>query len=253
VIDLSGLHVLVTGGSRGIGAATARLFARAGATVMIQYREREAEAEALVDELLSISNREHRRFPCDFTEPSEIIELFQFVGTEWGKLDCLVNNAGVWQHNPMSSFDEERFIETMRINVRGPFLALREALPYLRMSKQASVVNVSSTAGQRGEAYYSPYAASKGAMISATKAWASELGPDIRVNSVAPGWVDTDMSASALRDDVESRAAIEAAIPLRRVATAEDIAGPIVFLASPLAGHVTGEILNVNGGSVLVG
>jgi 3-oxoacyl-[acyl-carrier protein] reductase len=253
VIDLSGLHVLVTGGSRGIGAATARLFARAGATVMIQYREREAEAEALVDELLSISNREHRRFPCDFTEPSEIIELFQFVGTEWGKLDCLVNNAGVWQHNPMSSFDEERFIETMRINVRGPFLALREALPYLRMSKQASVVNVSSTAGQRGEAYYSPYAASKGAMISATKAWASELGPDIRVNSVAPGWVDTDMSASALRDDMESRAAIEAAIPLRRVATAEDVAGPIVFLASPLAGHVTGEILNVNGGSVLVG
>jgi 3-oxoacyl-[acyl-carrier protein] reductase len=253
VIDLAGMNVLVTGGSRGIGAATALAFARGGATVMIQYREREAEAEALVDELLSISNREHRRFPCDFTEPSEIIELFQFVGTEWGKLDCLVNNAGVWQHNPMSSFDEERFIETMRINVRGPFLALREALPYLRMSKQASVVNVSSTAGQRGEAYYSPYAASKGAMISATKAWASELGPDIRVNSVAPGWVDTDMSASALRDDMESRAAIEAAIPLRRVATAEDIAGPIVFLASPLAGHVTGEILNVNGGSVLVG
>ena len=136
MIDLTGLHVLVTGGSRGIGAATARLFGRAGATVMIQYRERESEAEALVDELLTISNREHRRFPCDFSEPSEIVELFQFVGTEWGKLDCLVNNAGVWQHNPMSDFNEDRFIETMRINVRGPFLALREALPYLRMSKQ---------------------------------------------------------------------------------------------------------------------
>jgi 3-oxoacyl-[acyl-carrier protein] reductase len=253
VIDLSGLHVLVTGGSRGIGAATARLFTGAGATVMIQYRERESEAERLVDELMSISNRDHRRFPCDFSEPSEILELFQFVGSEWGKLDCLVNNAGVWQHNPMASFSEDRFIETMRVNVRGPFMAMREALPFLRMSKQASVVNVTSTAGQRGEAFYSPYAASKGAMISATKAWASELGPDIRVNSVAPGWVDTDMSASALRDDIEAREAIEAAIPLRRVATAEDIAGPIVFLASPLARHITGEILNVNGGSVLVG
>jgi 3-oxoacyl-[acyl-carrier protein] reductase len=104
MIDLNGLHVLVTGGSRGIGAATARLFGKAGATVMIQYREREAEAEALVDELLSISNRDHRRFPCDFSEPSEIVELFQFVASEWGKLDCLVNNAGVWQHNPMADF-----------------------------------------------------------------------------------------------------------------------------------------------------
>lgn len=253
MIDLSGLHVVVTGGSRGIGAATAQLFARAGATVMIQYREREAEAEALVDQLYAISNREHKRFPCDFMEPSEIVELFQFVASEWGKLDCLVNNAGIWQLNPMAQFDEERYIATMRVNVRGPFLSLKEALPYLRMSKQASVVNVSSTAGQRGEAYYSPYAASKGALISATKAWASELGPDIRVNCVAPGWVDTDMSAASLRDDFESREAIEAAIPLRRVATAEDIAGPILFLASPLARHITGEIVNVNGGSVLVG
>jgi len=253
MIDLSGLHVLVSGGSRGIGAATARLFARAGATVMIQYRERESEAEALVDELLSISDRQHCRFPCDFMEPSEIVELFQYVGTEWGKLDCLVNNAGIWQHNPLSNFSEERFIETMRINVRGPFLSLTQALPYLRMSKQASVINVASTSGQRGEAFYSPYSASKGAIISATKAWALELGPDIRVNSVAPGWVDTDMSAAALRDDIDSREAIESGIPLRRVATAEDIAGPILFLASPLAAHVTGEILNVNGGSVLIG
>ena len=253
MIDLAGLHVLVTGGSRGIGAATARLFARAGASVMIQYRERESEAEALVNELYSIANREHRRFPCDFTEPSEVVELFQFVGSEWGKLDCLVNNAGIWLHNPMSQFDEERYILTMRVNVRGPFLCLKEALPFLRMSKIASVINVSSTAGQRGEAFHSPYAASKGALISATKAWASELGPDIRVNCVAPGWVDTDMSASALRTDVETREMIESAIPLQRVATAEEIAGPILFLASPLASHVTGEILNVNGGSVLAG
>jgi 3-oxoacyl-[acyl-carrier protein] reductase len=253
VIDLTGLHVAVTGGSRGIGAAACRMFAKAGATVLVHYRERHEAAEGLLDELYAISGREHRRFPCDVTEPSEIQELFQFVGTEWGKLDCLVNNAGVWWHNPMSQFDEERYIQTMRVNVRGPFLSVREALPFLRQSKQASIVNLASTAGQRGEAFYSPYAASKGAMIAATKAWATELAPEIRVNAVAPGWVDTEMSASALRDDAAVREEIEIQIPLRRVATAEEIAGPILFLASPLARHVTGEILNVNGGSVLCG
>jgi 3-oxoacyl-[acyl-carrier protein] reductase len=253
VIDLTGMHVLITGGSRGIGAAACRHFAKAGATVLVHYRERDDEAERVLDELYAISGREHRRFPCDVTEPSEIQELFQFVGSEWGKLDCLVNNAGVWWHNPMSQFDEEKYIQTMRINVRGPFLAVRAALPYLRLSRQASIVNVTSTSGQRGEAFYSPYSASKGALISATKAWALELAPEIRVNSVAPGWVDTEMSAAALRDDLAVREEIEAQIPLRRVATADDIALPIVFLASPLARHVTGEILNVNGGSVLCG
>ncbi len=253
MIDLSGMHVLVTGGSRGIGAATARLFAKAGATVMIHYREREERAAALIEELYAISSRDHRRFPCDFMEPAEIQELFQFVGSEWGRLDCLVNNAGVWLHNPLSQFDEERMIATLRINVRGPFLCMMHALPLLRLSKNASVVNISSTAGQRGEPFYSPYAASKGAMQSATKAWAVELAPEIRVNCVAPGWVDTEMSASALRDDPAAHDSIVAQIPLHRVASAEDVAGPILFLASPLARHVTGEIVNVNGGSVLCG
>jgi len=253
MIDLSGLHVLVTGGSRGIGAAACRLFAQAGATVLVHYREREDEAAAVVDDLCRIALREHRRFPCDFGEPAEIQELFQYVGSEWGKLDCLVNNAGVWLHNPLSQFDEEAYIATMRINVRGPFLCTAQALPYLRMSKNASIVNIASTSGQRGEAYYSPYSASKGAVISATKAWALELAPEIRVNCVAPGWVDTDMSAGPLRDEPGAREEIEAGIPLRRVAVAEDIAGPIVYLASPLARFITGEILNVNGGAVLCG
>ena len=253
MIDLTGMHVLVTGGSRGIGAAACRHFAKSGATVLVHYRERDDEAERVLDELYTISGREHRRFPCDVTEPSEIQELFQFVGSEWGKLDCLVNNAGVWWHNPLSQFDEESYIQTMRVNVRGPFLCVREALPFLRQSKHASIVNLASTAGQRGEAYYSPYAASKGAIIAATKAWAIELAPEIRVNAVAPGWVDTEMSASTLRDDEAVREEIVTQIPLRRVATAEEVAGPVVFLASPLARHVTGEILNVNGGSVLCG
>ncbi|HET9212457.1 MAG TPA: SDR family oxidoreductase, partial [Thermoanaerobaculia bacterium] len=135
--------------------------------------------------------------------------------------------------------------------VVGPFLCSREAVPLLRESKNGSIINISSTAGQRGEAYYSPYAASKGAIISATKSWSSELAPQIRVNAVAPGWVDTDMTAEALSGRQREEAI--SSIPLRRIATPEDIAAPVVFLASPLARHITGEILNVNGGSVLVG
>jgi len=253
MIDLTGYHVLVTGGDRGIGAATARLLARAGATVLVHYREREAEAKRVLDELHAIATRDHLRFPCDFMEPSEIQELFQFLGSKWGKLDCLVNNAGVWLHNPMTQFDEERFIASMRINVRGPFLCTAHALPYLRLSTNASIVNLASTAGQRGEAFYSPYAASKGAVISTTKSWAVELAPSIRVNCVAPGWVDTEMSASVLRENPGMRGEIEAQIPTGKVATAEDVAGAIVFLASPLAAQITGEVINVNGGSVLCG
>ena len=177
--------------------------------------------------------------------------LFARVGEAWGRLDVLVNNAGVWVHNPLASFDAALYEETMRINVTGPFLCARAALPLFAAAADPNIVNVTSTAGQRGEAFYSPYAASKGAMISATKAWSTELAPRVRVNSVAPGWVDTEMCDEPFAGGGKERVA--AGIPLGRVASAEDIAGPVVFLASPLARHVTGEILNVNGGSVLAG
>ena len=133
----------------------------------------------------------------------------------------------------------------------GPFLCASGAIPLLAGSEDASIVNISSTAGQRGEPFYSAYAASKGALISATKSWSCELAPEIRVNAVAPGWVDTDMTAEALNGSKREEAL--AGIPLRRIATPEDVAGAVLFLASPLARHITGEILNVNGGSVLVG
>lgn len=251
MIDLTGYRVLVTGGSRGIGAACCRLFARAGATVMIQYLASSTKARHILDELSRISGRPHRKVRCDVTEPDQIRQLFEFVEKEWGGLDCLVNNAGVWIHDPLLELDETKLGATLAVNVVGPFLCAREAVPLLEKSHDGSIINVSSTAGQRGEAFYSPYAASKGAIISATKSWSSELAPKIRVNAVAPGWVDTDMTAEALSGDKREQAL--ACIPLRRIATPEDIAGPVVFLASPLARHITGEILNVNGGSVLVG
>lgn len=253
MLTLTDLRVLVTGGSRGIGAATCRCLARAGATVLVHYRDHDHDADRVLAELRALSPRPHLRFAADLADPARLDALFTFIQREWGGLDCLVNNAGLWQYNPLEKFDVAAYAQTMDINVRAPFLLVARALPLLRLSDRASIVNVTSTAGQRGEADYSPYAASKGALISATKAWAVELAPTIRVNAVAPGWVDTDMTAAPLRHDPESRARIEAQIPLRRVASAGDIAGPIAFLASELARHITGEIVNVNGGSVLCG
>ena len=251
MIDLTGYRVLVTGGSRGIGAACCRLFAKAGATVMVQYLASGAKAAQVLKEIEKISPRPHRKVHCDVTDNNHIEELFAFVRKEWGGLDCLVNNAGVWIHDPLVDLDKRKLEATLAVNVVGPFLCAREAVPLLKESPDGSIINISSTAGQRGEAFYSPYAASKGAMISATKSWSTELAPEIRVNAVAPGWVDTDMTAEALAGDGRLKAL--ASIPLQRIATADDIANAVVFLASPMARHITGEILNVNGGSVLVG
>jgi 3-oxoacyl-[acyl-carrier protein] reductase len=251
VIDLVGYRVLVTGGSRGIGAACCRLFAKAGATVMVQFLASGAKAKHVLNEIEKISVRPHRMVHCDVTDHDQIEELFGFVRSEWGGLDGLVNNAGVWIHDPLVDLDKMKLEATLAVNVVGPFLCARQSVPLLRESPNGSIINISSTAGQRGEAFYSPYAASKGAMISATKSWSTELAPEIRVNAVAPGWVDTDMTAEALSGDGRKKAL--ASIPLQRIATAEDIAGAVLFLASPLARHITGEILNVNGGSVLIG
>lgn len=251
MIDLRGHRVLVTGGSRGIGAACCRLFARAGASVLIQYLASDTRADAILQELRRLSDAPHFVFRCDVTVVEQVELLFDAVEARWGGLDCLVNNAGVWVHDPLAQIQPERLQATFAVNVVGPFLCARHAIARLVGSREASIVNISSTAGQRGEAYYSAYAASKGALISATKSWSSELAPGIRVNAVAPGWVDTDMTSGTLSGAYREQ--VVASIPLHRIATPEDIAGPVVFLASPLARHITGEILNVNGGSVLIG
>jgi 3-oxoacyl-[acyl-carrier protein] reductase len=250
-IDLAGRTALITGGSRGIGRATADLLARAGARVAINYARDEEAANGAVREIRGAGG-EAMALAGDVSDQTVARQLVRDVVAAWGRLDILINNAGIWEEDVAGRGDVAVWDRTYAINLRGAYLVTDAAVPHLEKHGGA-IVFVSSTAGQRGEARHSAYAASKGALISYTKSLAAELGPrGIRVNAVAPGWVDTDMSRASL-DNPKERAEIEKLIPIGRVASAADIAGPILFLVSDLARHLQGEILNVNGGSVLVG
>jgi len=251
-IDLLGKRALVTGGSRGIGAAVARLLADAGAHVGISYQSRHDEAAALVREL------ESRGAPAwthagDLSDSREVERLFNRALDEFGGLDIFVGNAAIWipDHVPVALMADAQWRRTMGANLDSIFYCTREAARI--MSDNGRIVLIGSTAGQRGEAGHADYAATKGAIISFVKGVCIELAAhNITVNCVAPGWVDTDMTARPLQES-GARPTIEAGIPLGRVATPEDVAAPVVFLCSQYARHITGETLNVNGGSVLCG
>ena len=236
MIDLAGKRAFVTGGGRGIGRATALLLERAGARVVVGYRERRPDPP-----LKGVGG--------DLGDASVAQRVVGEVVTTLGGLDILVVNHGVWPPDdvPLAQMTDAQWDGTLRVNLDGMFYVCRAAIPHLTTG--GTIVLVSSTAGQRGEAFHADYAATKGAVIALTKSLAVELAPAITVNCVAPGWVDTEMSEATLRN----KPAILKTIPLGRAASAEDIAGPIVFLCSPLARNITGEILNVNGGSVLCG
>ena len=251
MIQLDGRKALVTGASRGIGAATARLLARAGCDVVVHYRAAHEAAAAVAGDV-ERAGRRAWMLRADLADLDAARKLAADVESQAGGLDILVHNAGIWTHGRIESMPRAVWSETMNLNLDSVFALTQAALPMLRRSTHAAIVAVTSTAAQRGEAEHAHYAASKGALVSFTKSLAVELAPGIRVNAVAPGWVATDMAKSALAGPA-ARRAIEAAIPRGRVASADDVAGPIVFLASDLAAHVTGEILNVNGGSVLCG
>jgi 3-oxoacyl-[acyl-carrier protein] reductase len=250
MIDLSGLTALVTGGSRGIGRAAALLLARSGADVAITYHTRARDAEATAAEIRALGRR---AFVAggDLADPAVAQQLASALGGEFGGLDILVANAGVWpaEEVRLGEMGLERWRTTVQANLDSVFLSTRAVLPLMRLGGR--VVIVSSTAGQRGEAYHADYAATKGALIALTKSLAIEYASTMVVNCVAPGWVDTEMSAQVFTP--ENRERIRESIPIGRIASAEDIAGPILFLCSDLARHVTGEVLNVNGGSVLCG
>lgn len=249
---LKGKTALITGGSRGIGRACALKFAEAGANVIVNYHSNKLAAMAVC--------RKAERFgvqaiaaQADIGDLGQVEEMVAEVLTELGRIDILVNNAGIWEENPIDGMKPERLKRTIDANLYGTFYPIMAVVPHMKANKSGVIINISSTAGQRGEPYHSPYAATKGAVISLTKSLAPELAPhNIRVNCVAPGWVDTDMSRPAL-DDPEIAPGVLSLIPLGRVGTPEELAGPVVFLASDWANFITGEILNVNGGAVLCG
>lgn len=251
LIDLSGKNAIVTGGSRGVGRATALLLARAGANVGIGYRSRKDAADTVVDELRCLGVKAWAE-AGDLSRAEDVERLFCRGDEEFGGLDIFVGNHGIWplEDVPIADMTDERWHETMGANLHAIFYTCRAAARRLR--DHGRLVLVGSTAGQRGEAYHGDYAATKGAMISLVKGFCVELANrDITVNCVAPGWIDTEMSQPVFGDGAKER--IEAGIPLGRMASADDIAGPILFLCSELGRHLTGEILNVNGGAVLAG
>ena len=249
--ELAGRRALVTGGSRGIGAACARLLAQSGADVAITYRTREGDAEAVASEIRALGRNAvaHR---LELADRKQVDAAVEKIASDWGGIDLFVGNAGIWpsEEAAVSDMPDERWSRTMAENVDGMFYSTRAALR--SMPDGGRVVLVSSTAGQRGESMHADYAASKGAMISFVKSVAIEVARrGITVNSVAPGWVDTEMCEDPFSGGGRER--IANAIPVGRIASVDDIAAPIVFLCTRGARHVTGEILNVNGGSVLCG
>ncbi|TVP47871.1 MAG: SDR family oxidoreductase [Gemmatimonadales bacterium] len=251
LLALEGRRALVTGGSRGVGRATALLLARAGVRVAFTWRTGEEAANRTLAELASM-DATGLAIQADLTDEERVGEVFDEVVGAFGGLDLVVGNHGIWHPEgvPLSEMSTAQWRRTLAVNLESLFFVTREAAR--RISDDGRIVLVSSTAAQRGEAFHGDYAASKGALVSLVKGLAVELAPrGITVNAVAPGWVETDMVATALRG--EAREAAVAGIPLGRIASPDDVAGPIVFLCSPLARHVTAEVMNVNGGAVPFG
>lgn len=243
---------IVTGGSRGIGKAVIELLASCGTHVVVNYVRDEAAATATAN-MAQEYGVKAIAIQADVSKLDEAERLLQQTVEHFGRIDLLICNAGIWEGAPVESLSEELWDKTLDINLKGTWSVCRAAVPLMKKQNFGRIVIVSSTAGQRGEANVSNYAASKGGQISFTKSLAPELGPfGINVNCVAPGWVLTEMTADALADTATQQS-IRKSIPLGRVATPEEIAGPIVFLCSEWANHITGEVLNVNGGSVLCG
>jgi len=253
-IELKSKVAVVTGGSRGIGAATVKLFAAAGADVVFNYRQNAAAARA-VEKAVREAGGKAMAVRADVSRMAGAKHLIDTAERRFGRIDILVANAGIWNDKPapIEKMTERQWDEMMAINLKGVYTVLRQATPHMIRQKAGRIIVVSSTAGQRGEAFHTHYGASKGGVISLVKGLSTELAPHhVLVNCVAPGWVDTDMCLSVTTDAAEL-GKVSGGIPLRRLARPEEIAMPILFLASEMASYITGEILNVNGGNVLCG
>jgi 3-oxoacyl-[acyl-carrier protein] reductase len=257
-MSLAGRVALITGGSRGIGAATVRMFRQAGAKVVFNYRSAAKEAEAIVAECGG--PEVCRAVEQTLSTPEDGAALVSATVAAFGRMDCAILNHGVWPAHdaPIAEMTSAQWRSTMGTNLDSVFGVVRAAVAQMKAQARVGtarghIVLISSTAGQRGEAFHADYAATKGALISLTKSLSTELiGEGIYCNCVAPGWVATDATIGVLSDPEVSKRLLSL-IPLGRPAHVEEIAAPVLFLCTPFAGFISGEIFNVNGGAVLVG
>ena len=256
-LSVAGKVALITGGSRGIGAATVKMFCAAGAKVGFNYKK----AKDAADRVIAECGTNVCAIQSDLSSPGDAEQLIKVVVGNLGRLDCLVANHGIWPPDdaPVDEMPDDQWRRTIAVNLDSVFGLIKHGVAQMKSQRRGPgqaagrIVIISSTAGQRGEAFHCDYAASKGAVISMVKGLSTELARDeIYVNCVAPGWVATDMAAPAL-ENPKTRDRVFATIPLGRVGKPEEIAAPILFLCTDHAGFITGEILNVNGGAVLVG
>lgn len=247
----AGKTAIVTGSSRGVGRATAVRLAEGGANVVVNYLSNEGEAAETVA-MCEAHGTRAVAIKADVSEFSGAELLEKAALDTFGQIDLLVCNAGVWDGAPIEDMSEDLWNKVINTNLKSAWAMTKACVPSIKKRPNGAIVLVSSTAGQRGEANYSNYAASKGGQISFTKALASELCPKIRVNAVAPGWIETAMVREVFLDEDYKQSVLNA-IPLRRMAATDDVALAICFLLSDWSRHITGEIININGGSVLCG
>lgn len=247
----AGKTAIVTGASRGVGRATALRLAEGGANVVVNYLSNHTEANETV-EMCKAKGVEAISIGADVSEFAGAQAIAKQTIEKFGRIDLLVCNAGVWDGAPIDEMSEELWNKVINTNLKSAWACTKACVPTMKKQPSAAIVMVSSTSGQRGEANYSNYSASKGGIISFTKALACELAPKIRVNAVAPGWIETAMVRPVFADQEYEQSVIDS-IPLKRIATTDDVALSICFLLSDWSRHITGEILNINGGAVLCG
>lgn len=247
----AGKTAIVTGASRGVGRATALRLAEGGANVVVNYLSNEAEAAETV-RLCIEKGVEAIGIQGDVSDFSHAAAIAKATLEKFGHIDLLVCNAGIWEGAAIEDMTEDVWNRVINTNLKSAWATTKACVPAMKKRDSAAIVMVSSTSGQRGEANYSNYSASKGGQISFTKALATELCPKIRVNAVAPGWIETAMVRPAFDDPAYHKNVLKT-IPLERIATTDDVALAICFLLSDWSRHITGEIMNINGGAVLCG
>ena len=247
----AGKTAIVTGSSRGVGRATALRLAEGGANVVVNFLSNEKDAIETV-RLCEERGVSALAVQGDVSEFLNAQAIAKAAIDKFGHIDLLVCNAGIWEGASIEDMTEELWNKVINTNLKSAWAMTKACVPAIKKRQGGAIVMVSSTSGQRGEANYSNYSASKGGQISFTKALATELAPKIRVNAVAPGWIETAMVRPVFEDDTYKQSVLNS-IPMNRMATTDDVALAICFLLSDWSRHITGEIVNINGGAVLCG